>query len=118
MTTMDDQIQTIERFFEDLEDNNIIAKQYWTCCGNCGTACMWKEYSDKCDGFVFYHEQDHDIMMENNKNETYLNWGIFDKEPTDEEYELFAKKIKNIANSFNIEIKGTNFSKRLLMTIK
>lgn len=118
----------IDSFFELCNENNILCKRDFTCCGNCGTHDMYeiiKNINNFYEGFIFYHDQDTDIILDqiskdNDSISTYLNWDIFsyDNAPiydrTSEEYDEFAEKIVRLANEFtrckynegyNLEIK-------------
>ncbi|MFT5775307.1 DUF6891 domain-containing protein, partial [Hyphomonas sp.] len=54
----------LELAMDTLEDNGIVARQNFTCCGNCGAAEIGVEIEDYeamghlARGYVFFHQQD------------------------------------------------------------
>jgi len=114
----------LNAFFEKLGKNEIIGKHDWTCCNTCGAADMWKEYSDEYEGYVFYHGQDYDMVIEDIQNnavnviKVYLSWNLFtDYTPSEEEYKVFAAKIKSIGNELDLNIEGDDSRVRLKMSV-
>ena len=118
-------LDTIKNFFKSLKVNGIIAKQKYTCCNTCGTDKIYTDCNLDYDGYVFYHIQEHDSIIERINDhqfthtevkytevKVYLAWGIFKDCVTDDEYSKFADRIKKIGrynspnNQFNIRIEG------------
>jgi uncharacterized protein DUF6891 len=50
----------LERAFDQLESDGIVAREHFTCCQNCGTAEIGAEVDEgsTVDGYAFFHEQD------------------------------------------------------------
>ena len=68
----------LDRAFANLEADGIVARQDFTCCGNCGTAEIGDDVDDISAkaGYVFYHSQDTDSAIEGRG--LYFNYGAFD----------------------------------------
>ncbi|MGH7169227.1 MAG: DUF6891 domain-containing protein [Gemmataceae bacterium] len=55
--------------FEELERSGIVARQNFSCCGNCGHSEIWAEIKQAkeehpVEGYVFYHMQDTESAVE------------------------------------------------------
>ena len=50
----------LNRAFAALEEEGIIARQNFTCCGTCASAEIWDEIDDSREwkGYVYFHQQD------------------------------------------------------------
>jgi hypothetical protein len=63
----DEQTETnLDRAFGELEEAGILARQDFACCMNCGASEIFDERDDsrRWRGYVFYHEQDTDRLLE------------------------------------------------------
>lgn len=67
----------LARAFADLESKGVVARQNFSCCGNCGSGEIWDEVSDfgQWRGYVFFHHQDAISLVQT--GHTYLSFGIF-----------------------------------------
>lgn len=63
--------------FAHLERENIVARQDFSCCGNCGTAEIGDEATPESKGYVFYHMQDTQHAVDGGG--LYFNYGIFEE---------------------------------------
>ena len=60
----------LELAMDMLEDNGVVARANFTCCGNCGAAEIGTEIEDyetmgdKARGYVFFHQQDTESAVE------------------------------------------------------
>ena len=60
----------LELAMDTLEDNGVVARQNFTCCGNCGAAEIGTEIEDyeamghQARGYVFFHQQDTESAVE------------------------------------------------------
>ncbi|MFT4187067.1 MAG: hypothetical protein QM621_00635 [Aeromicrobium sp.] len=68
---------TLTRAFEALAEIGVVARENFTCCGTCGSTEIWDEVDDSRTwrGYVFYHMQDTDSLIET--GETYIGYGAF-----------------------------------------
>ena len=73
----------LELAFDMLEDEDIIARQNFTCCGTCGSAEIGAEMDDHEDmtarppkGYVFFHQQDTESAVESGS--LYISYGAAD----------------------------------------
>lgn len=64
---MDEQKQIIRYFFEELQENNIMAElePIWVLLHKSN---IRSKYSDKYDGYVYYYVWDYNDMMEYKRN--------------------------------------------------
>jgi hypothetical protein len=88
------QTQTnLDLAFDDLNNAGILARQNFTCCGNCGSAEIGDEQDDSrhWNGYVFFHQQDTQTLVDSGS--VYLSYGVFQPENFDEAaYDLLPKK--------------------------
>jgi len=74
----------LELAFDMLEDEDIVARQHFTCCGTCGAAEIGAEIEDYEDlgrdahGYVFFHQQDTESAVESGS--LYISFGAADPE--------------------------------------
>ncbi|WP_036922558.1 DUF6891 domain-containing protein [Propionicicella superfundia] len=63
--------------FSELGSLGVVARENFSCCGNCGTDEIWGERdgAGTARGYVFYHMQDADRLIED--RQTYVNYGVF-----------------------------------------
>lgn len=50
--------ERLDRAFAALEERGIVARQDFSCCGNCGHYEIWAEMDEDSRGYTFYHMQD------------------------------------------------------------
>ncbi len=73
----------LDAAFEELTQKGIVARQNFSCCGNCGSAEIWGEIHDEQDdgidvrGYAFYHMQDTDSAVEGYG--LYLNYSAVEE---------------------------------------
>jgi hypothetical protein len=69
----------LDRAFDQLEREGIVARQHFSCCGTCGVAEIHQEITDATErnlpirGYAFYHVQDTESAVEGHG--IYLNYG-------------------------------------------
>lgn len=69
----------LDAAFAALEDDGVIARQNFSCCGNCASAEIWAEIDDARDagrparGYAYYHMQDTESAVEGHG--LYLGYG-------------------------------------------
>ena len=75
----------LNRAFAALEEEGVIARQNFTCCGTCASAEIWDEMDDSREwkGYIYFHEQDTESLAESGG--TYIGFGSFLAYPRDEE---------------------------------
>jgi hypothetical protein len=119
--------------FADLcENNNILAKNDWSCCNNCGGGDMYREKdrlekeqpNKKYLGYVFYHVQTtdnlyDDCMKSKSVIKVYLGWGYFDEsnEKADDKCIKLAEKIHKLASDVCCDLEYTDISEKLLFVV-
>ena len=112
-------------FFADLDENGILTRADFTCCRTCGASDMrilmtvYYEEDIIYDGFMFYHDQTKDSIVEsiaNGKKEIdfYMSWAY--NESLYEEQQ-FIETVKNIAKEHNIEAECYDISTNFHITI-
>jgi len=75
----------LDAAFLALEDEGIVARHHFSCCGTCGVAEIGDEIADVADrgvdvtGYAFYHMQDTEHAVEGSG--LYLNYGGVDDDP-------------------------------------
>jgi len=73
----------LDAAFEALEEEGIVARQNFTCCGTCGASEIWDEIEAAQDeglgveGYAFFHMQDTESAVEGHG--LYLNYGACDQ---------------------------------------
>jgi hypothetical protein len=100
----------LDKAFEELEAQGIVAKQNFTCCQTCGHAEIWEEIEQaKADsevrGYVFYHMQDTDRVLEEGR--LYLAYGAVDN--SDAASIKVARTIAEVMSvrGFNVDWNGS-----------
>ncbi|MCI4591048.1 hypothetical protein MOK15_13220 [Sphingobium sp. BYY-5] len=69
----------LDAAFAALEEEGVIARQNFTCCGTCGASEIWDEVEavqkagEAADGYAFFHMQDTESAVEGHG--LYLNYG-------------------------------------------
>lgn len=69
----------LDAAFIELERSGIVARQDFSCCGNCGSGEIWDEMEAagrrglRVRGYIFYHMQDTEAAVEGQG--VYLNYG-------------------------------------------
>lgn len=63
--------------FNELDAMGIVARQNFSCCGNCASSEIGDERPEGrvSRGYVFFHAQDTDALLES--NETFIGYGAF-----------------------------------------
>lgn len=74
----------LNRAFAALEEEGVIARQNFTCCGTCASSEIWDEIDDSREwkGYVYFHQQDTESLAESGG--TYVGFGSFLAYPKDE----------------------------------
>ncbi len=74
----------LNRAFAALEEEGVIARQNFTCCGTCASAEIWDEIDDSREwkGYIYFHQQDTESLAESGG--TYVGFGSFLAYPRDE----------------------------------
>lgn len=74
----------LNRAFAALEEEGVIARQNFTCCGTCASAEIWDEIDDSREwkGYIYFHQQDAESLAESGG--TYVGFGSFLAYPRDE----------------------------------
>ena len=100
----------LDRAFDDLENQGIVARQNFTCCQTCGHAEIWEEIEQvkqdfEVKGYAFYHMQDTDRVLEEGR--LYLAYGAVDNldESTIQIAFTIAKTMKK--HGFMVEWNGS-----------
>ncbi len=97
---------------QQLENNGVVAREDFTCCGTCGTAEIgyeietYNEGDKTATGYTFFHQQDTESAV--GGYGLYLNYGTADKDGTDDDsikigHEI-AKTFKD--NGFEVDWDG------------
>ena len=70
--------------FEELNANGVVARMDFSCCGTCASGEIWDERDDSrhWKGYVYFHQQDTDRLVEDGK--THIGYGAFPPEKFDE----------------------------------
>ena len=55
----------LNRAFAALEEEGVIARQNFTCCGTCASAEIWDEIDDSREwkGYIYFHQQDAEASL-------------------------------------------------------
>jgi len=63
--------------FEELDSLGVVARQNFSCCGNCASAEIGAERPEgrESRGYVYFHAQDTEALLES--NETFIGYGAF-----------------------------------------
>ncbi|MEZ5998963.1 MAG: hypothetical protein R3B98_09745 [Hyphomonas sp.] len=79
----------LELAFDMLEDDGIVARQHFTCCGTCGASEIGAEIDDFEDlgraakGYAFFHQQDTESAVESGS--LYISYGAANPEASNED---------------------------------
>ena len=67
----------LTRAFAALAERGIVAREHFSCCGNCASGEIFGERDDSraWRGYVYYHQQDTDRLIEDRS--TYIGYGAF-----------------------------------------
>ncbi len=100
----------LDKAFDEMEEQGIVARQNFTCCQNCGHAEIWEELEltrqeHEVSGYVFFHMQDTDRVLEEGR--LYIAYGAADS--ADESAIVVAEKAAQILkkSGFNVDWDGT-----------
>jgi hypothetical protein len=95
---------TIKQVFRYLTQQNILSRMPLACCQSCSLSelhKMWERNDRTEDGYVFFHDQSIDLLVDS--GQVYLSFGIFDN---DDEVSniLMGKKICNAFQDFGFNV--------------
>jgi hypothetical protein len=100
----------LDEVFAELERAGIVARQDFSCCGNCGSAEIWDEMEavsrrgQRVRGYTFYHMQDTEAAVE--EGGIYLAFGAV-QEGTAPALEIARQVVETIQrHSLNVEWNG------------
>lgn len=81
--------------FMELDEEGIVAREHFTCCGSCGASEIHAEADGNHFGYVFYHAQDTESAQETGN--LYLAYGHIGlaKKSSSEVAEMIVDKLKN-----------------------
>lgn len=93
--------------FDTLEDEGIVARENFTCCGTCGAAEIGAEIEDfsaetgrPAKGYVFFHQQDTDSAIDGHG--LYFNYGTADEEWTEEKSVAIGQRLFDTLKSVGL----------------
>lgn len=93
--------------FDTLEDEGIVARENFTCCGTCGAAEIGAEIEDfeaqtsrPAKGYVFFHQQDTDSAVEGHG--LYFNYGTADADWTEEKSLAIGQRLFDALKSVGL----------------
>jgi len=108
----------ISKAFGKLKNHNIVAKEAYTCCQNCGCVKISK-YSDRYDGYCFYHDQDFQCAKETGR--LWLAYGNFETDDSENDNEIskqIGETIVKVLKSFNLKVEWNGDpSQRILVLL-
>ena len=94
--------------FDMLEDEDIVARQHFTCCGTCGAAEIGIEMDDFQDlsgrapkGYVFFHQQDTESAVESGS--LYISYGAADATASPEENVAIGQRLHDVLHSVGLK---------------
>jgi hypothetical protein len=96
----------LDAAFAALEDEGIVARHHFTCCGTCGAAEIGDEIDatvargHNVEGYTFYHMQDTERAVEGGG--LYLNYGSVDND--DERSVAIGRRIARVMLASGLEI--------------
>ena len=109
---------------------NIVVEQNYECCNTCGSVQMSNDYNnDEHDylGYMFYHEQENDNIMDQLKNnktliEVRMAWGPFDSyiEKHSLSQEQAQNKMMKLIKSLNtdgIKVTCTDIKRKIIFEL-
>lgn len=89
----------LDAAFDQLEQQGIVARHNFTCCGTCGSTEIWDEMKDAkyanqaLKGYVFYHAQDTERAVEGGG--VYFNYGATEGHTSDDTAALLVQALKD-----------------------
>jgi hypothetical protein len=94
--------------FDMLEDEDIVARQHFTCCGTCGAAEIGIEMDEfqelsgrEAKGYVFFHQQDTEGAVESGS--LYISYGAADATASAEENVAIGQRMFEILQSVGLK---------------
>ena len=94
--------------FDMLEDEDIVARQHFTCCGTCGAAEIGIEMDDFQDlsgrepkGYVFFHQQDTESAVESGS--LYISYGAADATASPEDNVAIGQRLHDVLQSVGLK---------------
>lgn len=94
--------------FDMLEDEDIVARQNFTCCGTCGAAEIGTEMDDHEDmstrtpkGYVFFHQQDTESAVESGS--LYISYGAADATAPAEDALAIGQRLFEVLQSVGLK---------------
>jgi hypothetical protein len=105
----------LDAAFAELEASGIVCRQNWTCCQTCGLAEIGEEIKSGSRGYVFFHQQDTDRVVEDGC--LYLAYGAC-SDVREEQLEV-AEEIARIIreNGLTVEWDGS-LEKRIMVRLE
>ncbi len=118
----------LDAAFEELNALGIMARHHWTCCGGCGAAQMYDEFTRvtrhrtgvPITGYTFYHIQDTESAADGGG--LYLNYGACNEKLSDAEYERLSLQAAHLVcdvlrkHGLNVDWNG-DYSKRIAVQL-
>lgn len=86
----------LARAFGELNERGVVARENFTCCGTCASAEIGGERDESrhWHGYVWYHQQDTESLIESEDGSVYLGYGAFTEPDLDEAaYEAEVRRI-------------------------
>lgn len=94
--------------FDMLEDEDIVARQHFTCCGTCGAAEIGIEMDEfqelsgrEAKGYVFFHQQDTEGAVESGS--LYISYGAADATASAEENVAIGQRMFEVLQSVGLK---------------
>lgn len=94
--------------FDRLEEEDVVARQNFTCCGTCGAAEIGVEMDDyeeitgrEARGYVFFHQQDTESAVESGS--LYISYGASDATAPTEESVGVGQRLFDILQSVGLK---------------
>ncbi|KAF7177269.1 hypothetical protein CNMCM7691_005159 [Aspergillus felis] len=85
-------VEKLDDAFSRLEDeDHILCRMNFTCCGSCGNAEIGGEADESHIGYCFFHQQDTEAAVKGTR--LFLRYGIFKGKTTDESVVNIGRKI-------------------------
>jgi hypothetical protein len=98
----------LELAFDKLEEEDIVARQNFTCCGTCGAAEIGAEMDDFADisgreakGYVFFHQQDTESAVESGS--LYISYGGADPSGPPEDSIAIGQRLLEVLQSVGLK---------------
>lgn len=93
--------------FDTLEDEDIVARENFTCCGRCGASEIVDEIEDfavetgrRAKGYVFFHQQDTERAIEGEG--LYFNYGTADPDWSEEKSLAIGARLFDVLKSVGL----------------